>query len=1274
MVNIKKFYLLVVFLLFGLNLFAQQTIHQDKTVQKNTGFIENKGQIHDQNYEPNPTVKYLLNLNNGLNVQLKTNSFSYDTYIIERTKKEKKNDETEMLQHPFDSMDDYDITYHFHRVDIELVGANPNPEIIAEYPSEEYLNYYNGVTPEKGATYVRYYQKVTYKNIYPDIDLEFEARTGTDKPVEYNFIIHPGADASRIRLKYHGANETILAEDKINIKVAHGNFYESIPASYLEENSETINIRYRTLGKDEYGFHIPGYNRERTLIIDPLPSLSWATYYGGSELDEGNGIITDYREHVAITGTTRSTTAIATSGAHQTLFEGNQDIFVVKFDSSGNRFWGTYYGGNNVEVGKAITVASDGNIYITGIVPFSISLGFTTLGAHQSTHGGSDDAFIISFDSSGKRNWATYYGGNGAESGDAIKTDQQGNIYLFGATGSISNIASPGAHQTTYGGGGYDVFIAKFKSTGQRIWGTYYGGNGEENYRAYQCLFSGIITDEFGNVYLSGRTNSLSSIATPGAYQEYLSGDYDVFIVKFDSSGKRIWGTYYGGTDDEEYISIAVGESGNIYITGTTKSLTSIASSSAHQPFYGGGTSDAFLAKFDSSGKRIWGTYFGGINPDYSYAIAANKNGHVFIAGLSNSPGLITPGSSYRYRYNTGTFIAKFDSSGKRLWCAALESEINDICVDPYKPNIYFTGRSVGVGSNLMITKDAHQTVHGGVYDAFIAKLHDYCGPSSDTSNVIACDSFNYHGKTLYSNGEYIDTFTSCIGCDSVGVLFLILFSTPDAYFTVNDSVQYLGGNYFHFKDSSTFKDTATLFAYLWDFGDGDTNTLKNPVHSYDSSGVYEVKLKVFSAICMDSFSYTVRVFPAITADFQSGNLCSGDSAIFLNTTISKDSIISVYWDMNNDGDFSDASGSPAKYRFPASGTYSVGMKVFTADTFAIIYKKIDIIKSGQADFSADSNICQGDSVSLMGWSVSTSDSIVSYLWDFDNNGITDDSSGASTSFICSAGGTIYSRLTIVTDKGCSSSVVKAVKIYYLPVPDFSVSNVCEKDTAWFTNLSTITSDSIINFLWDYGDGNDAIIRENHGHYYVNAGLYTVRLVALSDKGCKDTLYKNIEIFPKPMVNLSFSGPSRIYENQNVTITANGTFVSALWTTGSSNISITVNKEGSYGVEVSDINGCQDTASAWITVIKVVALIITDVITPNGDNINDYLLIYDLPYFAPVSISIFNRWGDVFYSSNNYQNDWDATYKGEKLPEDAYYYILRTRQGVVYKGTVSVFR
>jgi hypothetical protein len=145
-----------------------------------------------------------------------------------------------------------------------------------------------------------------------------------------------------------------------------------------------------------------------------------------------------------------------------------------------------------------------------------------------------------------------------------------------------------------------------------RLWGTYYGGSGSGGDLGYSCS-----TDASGNVYLAGYTSSNTGtiIATAGSHQSTNGGGTsDAFLVKFNLSGVRQWGTYYGGAGDDLGYSCATAGAGNVYLAGYTASNTGtiLATAGSHQSTYGGGTYDAFFLKFNTSGLRLWGTYYGG--------------------------------------------------------------------------------------------------------------------------------------------------------------------------------------------------------------------------------------------------------------------------------------------------------------------------------------------------------------------------------------------------------------------------------------------------------------------------------------------------------------------------------------------------------------------------------------------------------------------------------------------------------------------------------------
>ena len=354
--------LMVIFNLYNLHNVSAQILKEGITnnYTKTLGFIENKGQITDQNYKPNPGVKYLLSMP-CLNIQLKANSFSYDAYIVDRKEKVKKEPESIL---PAVDVEPEEINFRFHRIDIEFIGANASPQLIAEEAGSDYLNYYTAGTSEEGATFVNHYGKITYKDLYPGIDLVFYARPGTAKPVEYNFILHPGADLSLIRWKYKGSENIKLLEGTIRIQTTHGLLTESIPHSYEKETDKTIELGYKDLPGGIFAFE--GKNDQKnTLVIDPIPNLKWSSYFGGSLADIGYCITTDASGNVFVTGYTVSTTGIATTGAYQTTFGGGtQDAFIVKFDPNGNRIWSTYFGGSLIDQGTSIKTDKTGNIYV----------------------------------------------------------------------------------------------------------------------------------------------------------------------------------------------------------------------------------------------------------------------------------------------------------------------------------------------------------------------------------------------------------------------------------------------------------------------------------------------------------------------------------------------------------------------------------------------------------------------------------------------------------------------------------------------------------------------------------------------------------------------------------------------------------------------------------------------------------------------------------------------------------------------------------------------
>ena len=255
----------------------------------------------------------------------------------------------------------------------------------------------------------------------------------------------------------------------------------------------------------------------------------WGTYYGPGW---GYGCAADPFGNVFLCGHTSLTTgtSIATAGSHQSIISAFTDGFLVKFNGSGVRQWGTYYGGNNVDYAQSCATDALGNVYLAGITGSSGGTVIATIGSQQSNFGGMDDAYLVKFDAAGIRQWGTYYGGSGQDFAYSCTTDSFGNVYISGYTTSNAGsvIATPNSYQTGWGGG-TDAYLAVFNSSGVRLHGTYYGP-------ATGDWGNSCSVDGSGNIYLAGYTNSIggSWIATPGSHQYVYGGNnYDAFLVKF---------------------------------------------------------------------------------------------------------------------------------------------------------------------------------------------------------------------------------------------------------------------------------------------------------------------------------------------------------------------------------------------------------------------------------------------------------------------------------------------------------------------------------------------------------------------------------------------------------------------------------------------------------------------------------------------------------------------------------------------------------------------
>lgn len=623
------------------------------------GFVENKGQITDQYGLSRSDIDFRLSSGNvhvfigygHIHYQWSAPSAPFSSNIGMDAK-----------QYAPLSNADIDI----YRMDVQLLGARENGQLQREGLQPYVENYYVPQVGSEGAV-AKSYQKIVYKEVYPNIDWELYIKEGK---LEQDFVVHPGGNVADIKVEFKGATSlSINGDGSFMAETPFGSISEAAPYSFQEDGEEVASAF--VLSENVLGF--TAASSVGKLTIDP--TVSWSTYLGGySIFDIFEDIHLSVYNQLYVGGTTFGASNIATAGAHQVTLEGPTDAVLKKFNNNGECLWATYYGGESEELFSSLSCDGAGNVYISGRT--LSTMGVATGGSYQSVFNGTImDAFIAKFDTSGRRVWGTYFGGEGLE--DYVKVEVKDSVFFIsGYTTSTSGIASANAHQSTIGdipaGQEGDFFLAKFDLDGNKYWSTYYGGPGLE------ALMNSIACDNYGNVYLFGATFSESGIATSGAHKStyVFNGMADHFLAKFNSEGVRQWATYYGGTEDELGMvfprNLACDPFGNVYMAGTTSSLNGIAHSGSHQSSLGGGE-DAYLAKFDSNGVVQWGTYYGGIDAEFGASVRMADSYSVYIVGSTNSTTGIVTDDAMQPAYAGGVgygdaFLAKFDSEGGILY------------------------------------------------------------------------------------------------------------------------------------------------------------------------------------------------------------------------------------------------------------------------------------------------------------------------------------------------------------------------------------------------------------------------------------------------------------------------------------------------------------------------------------------------------------------------------------------------------------------------------
>lgn len=578
-----------------------------------------------------------------------------------------------------------------------------------------------GSTKSDWTTNQNSYQSVRYREILPQIDLEFVSRP---KGVEYILHAAPGWNPKPIQIEMDGVEKMTLGKDGKSLEMKTGvglvrerglYCYQPLPGG----RHRVIEARYESVQKESdplaWSFSLT-VNEDQIdptlpLVIDP--TLSWSAMVGGTAVtgvERGSDVAVDNAGMLYTIGTTSSPSFPTLSGFEMN-YQGSTDAYVMKIDPSGPSIvWATYLGGSSSDYGCGIDVDAAGNVYVTGDTS---SNDFPNLNAFQPFPGGLPDAFVAKIGSAGwDLFWSSYLGGGYLGSAGNPESDHgrdlvlgpSGDIYVTGYTNSPLFPVS-GAFQSAMGGyfpwgtSDYDAFVARIAdgSMPTVVWASYLGGSEED--RAF-----GIDVDGDGNAVVTGITTSNDFPLASAAQTSFGNG----FVTKVNAAGDVLdWSTYWGTVSNDHGYGVAIDGSGNVYVTGKTYSSSFPVTPGAYQTTLGGG-SDAFVSKFSALGTVLWSTYLGGsigasTDLEAGVDIVVDASGSVTVAGYTDEINFPTNGGfqSIFGGGPTDAFVSRFLPDGSALeWSSLLGGDGADQATGVVRDNTGITYLAGFTGSS----------------------------------------------------------------------------------------------------------------------------------------------------------------------------------------------------------------------------------------------------------------------------------------------------------------------------------------------------------------------------------------------------------------------------------------------------------------------------------------------------------------------------------------------------------------------------------------------
>ncbi|MEZ4721685.1 MAG: gliding motility-associated C-terminal domain-containing protein [Flavobacteriales bacterium] len=1221
-----------------------------------------------------------------------------------------------------------------HAVKARFLNANDAVATKGQLKQTAYLNYFLGNDRSKWKGHVGRYNRVVYESLYDGVDLRVDLQNHQPK---LTYIVDANSDPSNIKIQYKGAESITVIDNKLIIGTSVGDIQEQelIAFQKLDGNRLEVDCRFE-VKENVVSFKLGKYDRSQTLYIDP--TIIASTHSGCTTESWGHSATFNEAGQIYSAGRCFENGYPTTTGAFQMNFAGpyvygayqDYDICLSKYNQDGSSLiYATYLGGISQESPHSLIANSNDQIVILGSTnsnDFPVSSV-----AYDTTLNGGYDIVVVSLTSDGSQLVGSTYIGGSANDGKNLESggvltfyaddfrgevvlDSMDNIYISSFTQSNNFPATSGVFQDTLAGQ-QDGVVCKLNPLLSTLHlATYLGGSAFDGSYALKL-------DDSLNIYVAGYTRSSNfPVSTTGAYNAYLGGTKDAFVVKINANmNTMLAGSFFGTNFRDQNYFIELDDDGGVYLYGTSDGGITATSGRYAGPALGG-----YIYKTNATLDTIeWISSFGSMAPASFLVDQCNR---IYASGQGAAAGALS--------------TASFDTVGSVL--SLSQAGFYLMKLTPDATSLEF-GTFYGNNSSHVDGGTSRFDKRGVIYQATCTQ-----GQFSTVSWAYSTTNLS----TIY--GGYDNT------------AFKIDFASNVAKAEIGPADTVCAPIEIQFDNSGSLGDV-----HYWNFGDGTYSTDSMPLHSYDTAGIYEVFYAISDSLeCYgsDTAFLSLNVLEPIYPEIQIGDSFCVDS---VKLSVDTSQFIAFLWDNGQ---------TTSEIYVYAGGTYSV---LATANLFCLNADTVDVYFLPDYHFSLeDTGICElgfpvhapPSAISYL-WSTgdTTSSTIVSTTGEYSltaSNGFCESEASmnvwlsyvdfeSSDTITCmeslelgvdESGGNVdwstgeTSAKIMVNESGTYwvkvsngfCSISDTIRVSFDPQlvdlgPDQVVcdptsiqANEGHERYLWSSGDTTIAisldstaklwvkvwdgdcmdSDTIqievqqlvfkdpeliecdvdsafieapywndVNYSWYNGDSNESIWVHNSGAYWVN----------MNTKYCSkvDTLHVHFVETPP----FSLGSDTSICEGEILVLSPDTTYGGLIWSNGDTSNALVI-KDSSIVWASQVYNECirYDTLEVKMRQLWTDSFsLINNVMTPNGDGMNEELKFHvaDEALFYGYNLKVYNRWGIKMFETDRIEDGWKGLDpSGDPVPEGTYFYIMEShtfckqRDKIVVMDNVTLFR